>query len=436
MNCSNLSRYALSVCAAAILIAGCDGHPSGISPMQTLNVANPTNFSPEQILYRFLGGADGSNPFDGLLDVAGDFYGTTRGGEPGGFGTVFKLTPSLVGYAETVLYAFRGGSADGSGPLGGLIADKTGAFYGLTYGGGSGYYGTAFKLTPSGGGYSESIIYFFHGTDGSNPNGTLISDASGRLYGTTTAGGADGFGTVFRLAPSGTGYSEAVLYSFKGGSDGATPRAQLLAAGSNLFYGTTLNGGGTSCNSSATAGCGTVFRLKLTASGATESIVYRFQAGSDGANPYGDLIADSKGGIYGTTGRGGNQGSACGTEGCGAVFRLTPARKRRFTESIIYRFKGGGDGLGPVAGLVASANGTFYGTTLLGGGAANAGTVFALTPVKSGGYTERVLYRFGANQADGASPSADLIFGGGNALYSTTSSGGTSSHGTVFSIVP
>ncbi|MBV8344721.1 MAG: hypothetical protein JO190_06980 [Candidatus Eremiobacteraeota bacterium] len=420
--------------AAATLLAAC-AQNNGVLPRS--NASAGTNvFSPEQVLYRFLGGTDGSHPFDGLLDIAGDFYGTTQGAGSGGTGTVFKLSPSIRGYSETIVYAFRGGGMDGSGPLGSLIADKSGALYGLTFGGGPAYNGTAFKLTPSGGAYSESVIYFFRGgTDGSNPNGALTNDAAGNLYGTTTAGGANGAGTVFRLTPAGSGYSEEVLYSFKGGTDGTTPRAGLLAVGSNLLYGTTLNGGGTSCNFSGTTGCGTIFRLKLKGGHYVESIAYRFQGGSDGANPYGDLIADPTGAIYGTTGRGGNTGSACGSSGCGTVFKLTPAG-RRFSESIIYRFKGGSDGLGPVAGLIRGSNGAFYGTTLLGG-TTNAGTVFVLTPAKSDTYMEKVLYTFGSSGAtDGAGPSGDLIFGSGGDLYSTTSTGGTSGNGTVFDVMP
>jgi uncharacterized repeat protein (TIGR03803 family) len=293
----------------------------------------------------------------------GNLYGTTFAGGSyvcsGGCGTVFKLTPSGT---ETVLYRFTGG--DGANPTAGLIADASGNLYGTTeLGGGangcSGGCGTVFKLTPSG---TETVLYrFTGGSDGASPFAALIADGAGNLYGTTFFGGASGHGTVFKLTPSGT---ETVLYSFTGGSDGANPLAGLIADAAGNIYGMTNNGGAGSF--------GTVF--KLIPSG-NLAVLHSFSGGSDGAFPgLGSLIADAAGNLYGMTVEGG--GSGCGAIGCGTVFKLTPSG----TETVLYRFTGGSDGAFPhaglIAGLIADAAGHLYGTTN-GSGSGN-GTVFEI----------------------------------------------------------
>jgi len=275
--------------------------------------------------------SNGASPLAGLIaDGKGNLYGTTSsGGAPNAeVGTVFKLTPSGT---ETVLHSFPGGS-DGNEPHAGLIADAKGNLYGTTFsGGGSGCggvgCGVVFKVTPSG---TERVIHSFCPSgfpckDGINPVAVLTADAKGNLYGTTGFGGGGkacgtefqlGCGTVFKLTPSGT---ETVLYSFcskPGCSDGMSPVAGLIADGSGNLYGTTRIGGGSKCN--PPFGCGTVF--KLTPSG-TETVLYSFTGGKDGAFPLAGLIADGSGNLYGTTSEGG--GSKACENGCGVVFKLT-----------------------------------------------------------------------------------------------------------------
>jgi uncharacterized repeat protein (TIGR03803 family) len=209
----------------------------------------------------------------------------------------------------------------------------------------------------------------------------------------------------------------------------------LLIAG-NLFS-TTLTGGGGPCAlQGGPTGCGTVFELKHSGSTFAESVVYRFKGGKDGANPYGGLIADSNGTFYGTTGNGGGNGCPGGNNsvGCGTLYKLTPSGST-YVESILHRFAGVSDGLGPVGNLVAAPQGKFYGTTLLGG-AAGQGTVFALK-LTPRGHVFKSLYSFQAtSKNDGSSPSCTLVFRNGAVLFGTTGGGGTANNGTVFSFAP
>ncbi|MBV8343520.1 MAG: hypothetical protein JO190_00830 [Candidatus Eremiobacteraeota bacterium] len=370
-----------------------------------------------------------------MTDATGAFYGTTSAGGSNGTGTVFRLRSVGNRYKKKTLYSFLGFS-DGQDPLGALIEDSSGALYGTTYNGGvNNATGTVFKLTPSGSGYTKTTIYTFQGgSDGSNPDGALVAYQGG-FYGTTIAGGKFGDGTVFALKPTTSGYAETVVHSFQGGQDGATPRSALLVNAGNLFS-TTLTGGGGPCAlTSEPAGCGTVFELKPSGSGFTETVVYRFKGGMDGANPYGGLISDSRGTLYGTTGNGGSNGCRGGDNGvgCGTLFKLSPAGSG-YTESILHRFMES-DGRGPVGTLTAASHGKFYGTTLLGG-AVGQGTVFALT-VTPHRLVFTSLYSFqSTTKSDGSNPVGGLIFGADGKLFGTTQSGGSANNGTVFSFVP
>jgi uncharacterized repeat protein (TIGR03803 family) len=311
---------------------------------------------------------------------------------------------ALAAPVETVLYSFKGGS-DGNEPFAGLIADSSGNLYGTTAFGGASNSGVVFKLSPSG---TETALYSFtNGSDGGSPFAGLIADSSGNLYGTTTSGGASNRGVVFKLSPGG---AETVLHSFcslPGCSDGNDPFAGLIADSSGNLYGTTLGGGASNA--------GVVFKLSP---GGTETVLYSFTGGSDGAFPQAGLIADSSGNLYGTTSAGGASGG-CGEPGCGTVFKLSPSG----TETVLYAFKGfPSDGQGP-AGLIADSNGNLYGTTQVGGTRvvfcpSGCGTVFKLSP----GGTETVLYAF-SSFGDGAHPYAGLIADSSGNLYGTTYDG-------------
>jgi uncharacterized repeat protein (TIGR03803 family) len=274
----------------------------------------------EKLLHKFTGTPDGWFPVAPLTrDAAENLYGTTQnGGSAGGFGTVFRVDNSGK---ETVLYSFAGGT-DGSDPSGGLIKDKKGNLYGVTFdGGGSGCSfgcGTVFKLDTGG---NETILYGFQGgSDGEGPTGQLVMDDPGNLYGTTVQGGNGGCsvglgcGTIFELDTNGI---EIVLYRFSGGTDGQYPHAGLVRDKAGNLYGTTIFGGSPTCH---TGDCGVVF--KLSAAG-KETVLHAFTGGSDGWEPFGGLIRDSTGNLYGTTQTGGDT-NCFPPDGCGVVFKLTP----------------------------------------------------------------------------------------------------------------
>jgi uncharacterized repeat protein (TIGR03803 family) len=298
----------------------------------------------ESIFYSFA-----AIPYSGLLQSSdGNIYGTTASGGSSGRGTVFKITPSGT---ETVLYSFPAGSSE---PYTGLVQGTDGNFYGTTGANGTSDDGTVFKITPSG---TETVLHAFakSGTDGQIPYAGLIQGSDGNFYGTTYFGGANGFGTVFKVTPSGT---ETVLYSFAGGSDGEHPYGGVIQGGDGNFYGTTYQGG--------TSGYGTVF--KVTPSG-IETVLYTFAGGSgDGATPEAGVIQGRDGNFYGSTLQG-------GASGLGTVFELTPSG----TETILHAFAGGsGDGANPGANLVQASDGNLYGTTAAGGPGGH-GTFFKVT---------------------------------------------------------
>lgn len=247
------------------------------------------NSAGESVLYRFTGGTDGAHPRGGLVrDSQGNLYGTTGAGGQYGLGVVFKVTP---GGQETVLHSFN--NADGSGPEASLILDSQGNLYGTTaFGGITVLFGTVFKVTTAG---AFTSLYKFGGSgDGQNPTSPLIRDEQGNLYGTTENGGAKGGGTVYKLTQSGR---ETILYNFTGGADGAMPEGSLVRDGAGNLYGTTIAGGNTNCAPS----CGVVY--KLTPAG-QEQVLYSFDTFS-GAAPNAGLTPDGKGGAYGTTTHGG-----------------------------------------------------------------------------------------------------------------------------------
>ncbi len=308
----------------------------------------------QTVLYSFPGKPDAAHPgSDMLLDQAGILYGASYYGGTSGFGTIFKTTKSGQ---EKVLYSFEA-LPDGQYPGSGLIQDDAGNFYGTTGYGGDSDNGTVFKISKSG---KEKILHSFNGTDGQNPFSTLIRDSAGNLYGTTSVGGASGMGTVFKLTKKG---KLTVLHSFAGGTDGANPYAGLVQDAQGNFYGTTYKGGA-GCQG---FDCGTVF--KMTPKGKT-TVLHAF-AVADGHYPdFGTLVRDAAGSLYGTT-------YAGGPADMGVVFKVTSKGK----ETVLYTFTGGADEGFPVAGLIQDPAGNFYGVTLGNGNEPiTYGTVFKIKP--------------------------------------------------------
>ena len=449
--------FSVGAClSAALLLAACGGSlPQGAGPAPPsgdAGVPPGADRAQKSTLYTFKGGADGWYPWAGLLFQNGQLYGTTfsggtGGGSNGGYGTVFKISTSGT---KSTLYAFQNG-ADGANPQTGLTAGPGGVLYGATvYGGGApcsyGGCGTVYQLIPSGSGYTESPIHSFQGgSDGAAPIGGLLVGQSGALYGTTVLGGGShacssasgttGCGTVFELMPSGSGFTESVLYSFQAGSDGIGPRGTLIADGAGALYGTTAYGGGASACSSPSynAGCGTVFKLTPSGSGYTESILHSFQGGTDGSLPRAGLVAGSGGTLFGATTHG-------GTHDVGTVYELTPSGSG-YSERVIFSFDGKrGRGPSDENGLYSDGSGNLYGTAFGGGTKCNCGVVFKLIPSRSG-YKERVLYNFkGSRRHDGRWPRGSLTGDSSGALYGTTTIGGLrkgkGGYGMVFKISP
>ena len=378
--------------------------------------ARPTQAQTGTVLYTFTGGSDGGGPESRLIsDGVGNFYGTTVVGGLG-YGTVFELSPNgSEGWNETVLYSFTGG-ADGANPTYSyVIFDSGGNLYGTAYGGGTNGYGVVFELSPAGKSWTETVLYSFAGgTDGANPVNGLILDPAGNLYGKTYYGGGHTYGTVFELSPSSGGWTEQVIcagdYAFGNSDAGLT-----MDAAGNIF----------------TAGFWQVFELSPNGSGGwTPTVIHSFTYGTkDGYYPQGTPVLDQAGNLYGTTYDG-------GANNYGTVYKLSPGTNGKWTETILYSFKSNGeDGFGPWAGIVFDAAGNIYGTTVVGGDG-NGGTVFELVAaVGTGSYKEKVLWRF--NGRDGDGPLGSLILDSAGNLYGTAyDGGGPGKFGVVFEVNP
>ncbi|HEY5048622.1 MAG TPA: choice-of-anchor tandem repeat GloVer-containing protein [Rhizomicrobium sp.] len=386
-----------------------------------------------KVLHTFMPGRDGREPSASLFLHRDEIFGTTyAGGGRYDGGTVFSI--DKVG-TETVLHSFRGwgGVHDGGGVglPGTLVHDRAGNLYGTTYEGGASGNGVVFKLDLAG---RETVLHNFLGTDGSNPYAGLIGDAARNPYGTTGYGGEsncgslynnEGCGTVFKMDQTGR---ETLLYSFKFGADGAQPYGSLIRDAAGNLYGTTTGGGNYNCPT----GCGIVFKVDPNG---VETEPYVFTGGRDGAIPFGGVALDAAGNLYGTTSAGGAYSE------WGTVFRLDASGH----ETVLYNFTGGADGGGPFSGLTRDVAGNLYGTTEFGGdlschlfGAQGCGIVFKLDTAGK----ETVLHAF-TGRSDGATPMGGLIVDSAGNLYGTASERGDLScdvrHigcGVVFEITP
>ncbi len=366
-------------------------------------------------LYYFTNGMDGAFPMAGLIQGAdGSFYGTAEQGGANGHGTVFQVTSNGV---FTALYSFTGG-ADGSAPQSALIEGAAGEFYGTASAGGASGYGTVFKINTQTNPAQFVLLYTFtNGVDGATPTSALVSTGDGDYYGTATNGGSDGHGTIFQLTSGG---SFAPLYSFTNGLDGSAPLG--LALGSDGFYGLAQAGG--------TAKAGTIFKMGFTG-GFTP--LYSFTNGVDGSGPVGRLVMGNDGAFYGEAEGGSNY--------IGTVFKVTPQGAFSLVTSFspvnsVFpygpentgwagfdpSFNIGGD---TPAGLSLGRDGNLYGTANCGGPGAF-GTVLEL--VSNSAIVP--LYSFGL--ADGWDPDAGVIQGPDGNFYGATYYGGLASDGAIF----
>lgn len=378
----------------------------------------------ETLLHSFTGQPDGQFSYAPLIfDSAGNLYGTTSGGGSHGGGTAFKLTPNgSGGWTEAALYNFGSSSVDASEPNGGLIFDSAGNLYGTTVYGGTYGYGTVFELRLNGGHWAEKILHSFNdnGKDGFYPQSSVGLDSAGNVYGTTTEGGTANGGIVYELVSGNGGqYTERIVHSF------ANPQNQqandshplIFDAAGNL-YGVSMIGGK---NSS-----GVAFELMPQASGGWKYKVLWNFGGVSGEYPRSNLLFDSAGNLYGTTNAGDN--------GYGTLYELSPAANGQWTEKTLVAFDTFGLAEYPLGEIAFNPAGDILGTSFIGG-PGSLGTVWEASPAGGGSWTTTVLHDFGSG-TDGYYPVGGVVVDSSGNVYGTTSVGGTASLGTVWEVTP
>jgi uncharacterized repeat protein (TIGR03803 family) len=398
-DCQGWARYVTVVFVATLLFLA--------------TLSQPAQSQTYSVIYNFTGkGSDGATPYGGpILDRSGNLYGTTYLGGSYGSGSVYKLSRSGASWTYSSVYSFKGtldaagpafgslaaepGSGlfgtteggrefgtvfdicacpgrevivhrfgvgtDGAQPIGGVVFDTAGNFYGTTSLGGAYGNGTVFEEKRSGDSWTESVIYSFTGAnDGASPPAGVTLDDRGNLYGTTSLGGANGGGVVYELSPSGSGWKQRVLYTFQGLSDGQNPVGGVVLDPAGNLYGTTFDGG--------VNGGGTVYELSPSGGGWTFTVLYSFSGGYGG--PYNKLTL-AKGNIYGFS-------NAEGANGLGSVFKLAPGHGG-WTFTDLHDFIGGSDGGSPYGSVAVDRDGNVFGTAVVGG-SQNQGVVFEITP--------------------------------------------------------
>jgi uncharacterized repeat protein (TIGR03803 family) len=329
-------------------------------------------------LHSFAGGSDGAGPAGKLVfGPNGILYGSTSAGGGGsclqsndyhGCGTVYSIRPPaqspatvIFDWSSTVLYSFSGG--DGAYPQGELTFDKAGNIYGTTVNGGSPGRGLIYSLTPSNGSWTQNILYQAQGNgDGEYAWGGVVFDQSGNLYGVFEDNGPHGYGALYELTPSGSGWKESTVHGFAyHGEDGASPQGGLILDASGNLYGTTVH---------SPNGAGTVFEMAASGGSWSYDFLYGLTGGIN-LGPYDKLLMDASGNLYGTT-------YADGRYGYGSVFKLTQSNGK-WTYSTLHDFTGAKDGASPMCRLAFDSGGNLYGTAA-GGGAHGKGVVFEITP--------------------------------------------------------
>lgn len=374
------------------------------------------------VLHSFTG-PEGANPYSGLImDHAGRLYGTAYAGGAHGFGTVYRIARAGSGWIATGLYSFQGGT-DGAYPVASLTFGPDGTLYGTTSAGGLGGNdgnGTIFNLRPPASAcraalcpWTETVLYRFSGgSDGAAPSfaDALVFDQSGNIYGTTSDGGAHGYGVVFELIHSGGSWTENVLWSFTGGEDGGSPLSGVIFDSAGNLYGTAVEGG-------ADAG-GVVYELSPSGSGWTQTTLYSFN-GADAPFPAGGVTMDANGNLYGTTG---------GPQGQGEAYELTESSgswsiSRRQLLSVSYN--------GPYDTPTLDAEGNLYGTSSFF--EEGCGEVFKMTPSGPGWTYTQFDWQL---DNDGCFPIGGVIFDSNGNMYGTASMEGANLNGTVWEITP
>ncbi len=376
-----------------------------------------------KVIHNFTGQKDGGHPSSSLrMDHAGNIYGTAYAYGKYSSGTVFRLSPSGSGWLFNLLYAFT--SDDGSNPQSGVVFGPDGSLYGTTD-----YTdlacGVVYNLKPPPSrpvsalaSWNETVLHKFTGPDGCIPASDVTFDKNGNLYGVTSENGPYNGGTVYELSPAGGGtWTHTTLHSFGLGNEGTYPLSAMVFDSSGNLYGT-LGFGGPN-------GRGSVFQMTPSGSGWTLKVLTGFPQGADGVQPYGGVILDQAGNVYGTTAFGGSGGA-------GTVFSLDAGT---WNFSLLYSLVGDS---GSSGSLTMDPAGNLYGTTAEGG-SYRLGTAFRLTPTGAG-WTYTSLHDFSGG-SDGGYPSASLLVAPDGKVYGTALTGGAGQNcglgcGVVFEITP
>ncbi|QMU29621.1 choice-of-anchor tandem repeat GloVer-containing protein [Adhaeribacter radiodurans] len=343
---------------------------------------------------------DGTYPDRNNLVSAsdGNLYGMIRTGGNNGTGTIFKLT--TAGAFNVIRHLdYRN---DGGRPTSSLVQGADGALYGTTSQGGTNGYGTIFKITTKG---TLTVLHHLEvKTDGGTPMGALYRNSDGNFYGLNSDGGKAFYGTIFKITPSGT---YTVLNTFNGASQGNSPSGSIILAKDGAYYGTTNNGGANQH--------GTIFKI----CGGVTTVLRSFNKNTDGGFPYDGLVQGTDGSFYGLTSEGGNYNS-------GTIYRITAGGSFK----VLYHFNSSVEGSGPAGSLIQGKDGSFYGTAKYGG-PNRGGTIFKITA--AGAF--KVLWSL-TSSSDGSAPDGNLVQGADGNLYGIASSGGTNNNGTIFKISP
>jgi uncharacterized repeat protein (TIGR03803 family) len=324
----------------------------------------------ETVLYTFLGGTDGGEPTGALLaDSKGDLFGTTFLGGAQGDGTVFELKLKGTKWKKTTLFSFTG--SNGSQPFAGLVANKAGDLFGVTTTGGQFNQGAVFEIQAKT--FAESVVYSFVGPEGSTPNGGLVIDGNGNLFGTASTNTVSPYaGSVFELSPPASGQSLwtfTQLHAFTGGADGGSPQGAMVEDASGNLYGASFGGTG--------MGNGTLFELSPSAgspTGYSYQVIFTF-SGSAGSNPFGDVALDASGNLWGSLLNSNDVNSS------GGLFVVSPpvGGSGSWTQSASYLFNGTAGGYSPYAGLTLDGKGNAYGANF-SGGKSGVGAAFKFVP--------------------------------------------------------
>jgi uncharacterized repeat protein (TIGR03803 family) len=402
-------------------------------PVLVLLATTTSLHASASVIHSFLGITDGSTPSTSLVfDAAGNLYGATQLGGNGacghGCGTVYELSPATGGgWTESVIYNFQGGgSADGAYPVGGLTMDAAGNIYGLTTAGGANGCGTVYRLTPGTGGWTESVLYGFcaagNNGDGSSPAGKVIFDSAGTLYGVTALGGPHNTGIVYTLTPTTSGmWTQIVLYNFPagGGALGNEP-AGIIFDSAGTLWGVTTFGGASGFN-----GAGVVFQLKNTSGVWTQWLIKAFSINApDVQTPTGGMIFDASGNLYMTMSR--------GAQGGASVFELTPVTGGNYQGHVLHSFQGP-QLIQPYEAMAFDSAGSLYSASSVGGGSCDCGLVYKLTPSGSS-WLFNVLLTM--NGTSGNEPIGGVTLDSAGDAFAATQFGGSRKVGVVLELTP